>query len=136
MMKRAITMLAISLSTVGLVGVAALGTVQAQSGAPSFTHSLADAKTDACQGIGLAGGGCGDNGAQLSKAVRMAINIFSIVVGVVATFMIIYSGFRFMTSSGDPSAVSGAKRGLIYAIVGLVIAATAQMITHFVLSNA
>ena len=63
------------------------------------------------------------------------VNILSIVVGVVAVIMIIYGGFRYITSGGESGSVSGAKNTLIYAIVGLVIVALAQFIVHFVLDN-
>jgi hypothetical protein len=49
--------------------------------------------------------------------------------------MIIVGGFRYITSGGDSSNVSGAKNTLIYAVVGLVIVALAQFIVRYVLST-
>ncbi|MDB5169976.1 MAG: hypothetical protein JWN82_372 [Candidatus Saccharibacteria bacterium] len=63
------------------------------------------------------------------------VNFLSVIVGVVAVIMIIVGGFRYITSGGDSSNVSGAKNTLIYAIVGLIIVALAQFIVHFVLDN-
>jgi hypothetical protein len=63
------------------------------------------------------------------------VNIFSIIVGIVSIIMIIYGGFRYITSGGDSNAVGGAKNTLIYAIVGLIIVALAQVLVHFVLST-
>lgn len=63
------------------------------------------------------------------------VNIFSIIVGIVAVIMIIYGGFRYITSGGDSGSVGNAKNTLIYAIVGLIIVALAQLIVHFVLSS-
>lgn len=65
-----------------------------------------------------------------------AVNILSVVVGVVAVIMIIYGGFRYITSGGESGSVSSAKNTLIYAVVGLVIVALAQVIVHWVLSSA
>jgi hypothetical protein len=50
--------------------------------------------------------------------------------------MIIYGGFRYITSGGDSGRVGNAKNTLIYAIIGLVIVALAQLIVHFVLNQA
>jgi len=64
------------------------------------------------------------------------INIFSIVVGVIAVIMIITGGLRYITSGGDTGKVGGAKTTIIYALVGLVVVAVAQLIVHFVLNQA
>jgi len=68
--------------------------------------------------------------------LNTVINIFSLVVGVIAVIMIIVGGLRYITSGGDSGKVSGAKTTIIYALVGLVIVALAQLIVHFVLSSA
>lgn len=60
-------------------------------------------------------------------------NIFSIIVGAASVIMIIYGGFRYIISGGESNRVGAAKNSLIYAIVGLVIVALAQLIIHFVL---
>jgi hypothetical protein len=60
----------------------------------------------------------------------------SIVVGAVSVLMIIYGGFRYITSGGDSGRVGNDKNTLVYAIIGLVIVALAQVIVHFVLGEA
>jgi hypothetical protein len=50
--------------------------------------------------------------------------------------MIIYGGFRYITSGGDSGRVGSAKNTLIYAIVGLIIVALAQLIVNFVITQA
>ncbi|MFH1832787.1 MAG: hypothetical protein ABH816_01285 [Candidatus Levyibacteriota bacterium] len=40
---------------------------------------------------------------------------------IVAVFLIIYSGIKFITSGGDPKQVEGARHTMTYAIVGLII---------------
>lgn len=44
-----------------------------------------------------------------------------ILAGVVALFLIIYAGFKFVTSKGDPQEVDGAKKIITYAIIGILI---------------
>lgn len=75
------------------------------------------------------------SGGSIGKAAQSLVNVFSIIVGVVAIVMIIYGGFRYITSGGDSGRVGNAKNSLIYAIVGLVIVALAQLIVHFVLGQ-
>ena len=72
----------------------------------------------------------------LTNLAKKVVNIFSIVVGVVAVIMIIYGGFRYITSGGDTGNVGNAKNTLIFAVVGLIIVALAQFIVHYVLNTA
>ena len=63
------------------------------------------------------------------------VNILSVVVGIVAVVMIIYGGFRYITSGGESGNVSGAKNTLLFAIVGLVIVSLAQVIVRWVIGT-
>jgi hypothetical protein len=81
------------------------------------------------------GSKCGASGTSLDALLSHIINIFSLVVGAVAVIMIIVGGFRYVISSGNDQAVSGAKNTIIFALVGLVIVALAQFVVHFVLGN-
>jgi len=72
---------------------------------------------------------------DLTTKIKNVINIFSAVVGVVAVIMIIYGGFRYIASGGKQESVTSAKNTLLYAIVGLIIVAFAQIIVHFVLNK-
>jgi len=74
-------------------------------------------------------------GGGIDTLLKNIINVFSIVVGLVAVIMIIVGGFRYIVSGGESSSVSGAKNAILFAIVGLVIVAIAQLIVHFVLAK-
>ena len=76
------------------------------------------------------------NGNSLPDIVGKAINIFSWVVGAVSVIMLIYGGFKYITSGGDSGGVTAAKNTILYAIVGLVIVALSQIIVNFVLTKA
>jgi hypothetical protein len=78
----------------------------------------------------------GTQNSDISTIASKIVNIFSIIVGAVSVIMIIYGGFRYITSGGDSGRVGNAKNTLIYAIIGLVIVALAQLIVHFVLNFA
>jgi len=83
--------------------------------------------------------GCSDqtgNGSSVQRILKLIINVFSIIVGFVAVIMIIVGGVKYITSGGDSGNISGAKNTIVYAIVGLIIVALAQVIVHFVLNQA
>lgn len=63
------------------------------------------------------------------------INIISLLVGIAATIMIIIGGLRFITSGSNPQDAAGARETVLYALVGLVVAAMAQIIVRFILFN-
>lgn len=93
---------------------------------------LAQSTDQACIAIG----GCDDDGeSDIQRIIELMVNIFSIVIGIVATIMIMVGGYRYITSGGDSSKTASAKNTIIYAIIGLVIVALAQFLVHFVLSS-
>jgi hypothetical protein len=71
-----------------------------------------------------------------NSIVADTVNLLSAIVGVLAVIMIIYAGFRYVTSGGSDEAVKGAKNTILYAIIGLVVVALAQIIVHFVIHTA
>jgi len=119
------------------------------SGITAFTPALVSADTTVnidnkvkCGSNidGLSGGGCNSNVSgssnKLEDLIRTIINVFSVIVGSVSVIMIIIGGFRYITSGGDSNNVGGAKNTILYAIVGLIIVAFAQVIVQFVLQRA
>ncbi len=76
-----------------------------------------------------------DNSGSISNVIKAGINLFSIVVGAIAVIMVIYGGFRYVTSSGKDDNVKGAKSTIMYALIGLVIIALAQILVRFVLTK-
>jgi len=95
------------------------------------------AKCSACQGVAELGSSqdCSSNGSTVTKIIKVAIDILSYIIGIVAIIMIIVSGLRFVLSGGNSNNVEAAKKTLIYALVGLVLAALAQVIVHWVLNT-
>jgi hypothetical protein len=72
---------------------------------------------------------------KANKLLADIINIISVIIGVLAVIMIIYAGFRFITSGGNPEHTKAARNTILYAIIGLVIVAFAQFIVKFVLGK-
>jgi len=113
-----------------------LGTVLVSS--PSI---LAQTKEDICEGVTLTtGSGCDPAGAKeaettLEKTIKTIINVFSLIIGIIAVIMIIVGGLKYVTSQGEAANITSAKNTIIYAVVGLVIVGVAQFIVRFVLTN-
>ncbi len=99
-----------------------------------------DPKSAACEGVKLTGGDCdlnsaGATNAKVNSTVSLVVDILSWVVGITAVIMIIIGGFKYITSQGDSNNVNSAKNTILYAVVGLVIVAFAQIIVKFVLTK-
>lgn len=108
--------------------------------APTANAGLFDpARNEACGGAQLKGSSAdcanADTG-KLDGTISSLINILSIIVGLIAVIMIIINGLKLVTSNGDSNRVSSARQGIIYALVGLVFVALAQVIVKFVINNA
>jgi hypothetical protein len=111
--------------------------------APALVPAVASAQSiqsNLCSGASASlSGGTDCSGGQatskLNGIIKLVINLFSIIVGIVSVIMIIIGGLKYITSGGEASNISGAKNTIIYAIVGLVIVALAQFIVHFVLGK-
>lgn len=55
-----------------------------------------------------------------------------VFAGIVALFLIIISGFKFVTSGGEPKKAEGARKTLTYAIIGLVLILLSFAIVRFI----
>ena len=101
--------------------------------------SAATAGDAVCEGAGavVGGSGCsiGADGTSVQTILKLAINILSWIAGVIAVIMVIISGMKYTTSGGDSGKVAGAKRTLIYALIGAGVATVAQTIVRYVIST-
>ncbi len=123
----AATLVAVPLAVPALV---AADTVNIQNCLGQGTSLTAPADNTDCTNSGVTTGAT-----NVSNIIKTVINFFSFIVGVVAVIMIIVGGFRYITSGGDSGNVSSAKNTIIYAIIGLVVVALAQIIVQFVLNK-
>jgi len=104
--------------------------------------SYAQQKDELCSGanLNLNGGNNADCGGRqpqnkLNSLIETIVNVITVIVGIVAVIMIIYGGFRYITSGGETAGVAAAKNTIIYAIVGLIIVAMAQIIVKFIIGK-
>jgi len=105
-----------------------------------LTASAASFKGDACAAVNVLNNSksttCSSNGeSALSRILKLVLNVLSFLVGITAIIMIIIGGFKFITSNGDSNNISAARNTILYAVIGLIIVAAAQVMVHFVLAS-
>lgn len=62
-------------------------------------------------------------------------NFMAVIAGIIAVFIIIVSGIRFIVSGGDPAKVSQAKNTILYSVIGLVVIVFARTIIVFIINR-
>lgn len=73
--------------------------------------------------------------ADVSKVQNFITNIVQILVvlaGTLATAFFVWGGVRYITSSGNPETLEGAKKTIIYSAIGLTICLAAFVLTNIV----
>lgn len=74
---------------------------------------------------------CVDPNDMVTGAVQWIIG----VAGIIAAIFVVYGGISYIMSNGDPGKIQKAKNAILYASIGLIIVALAEVITAFI-SNA
>jgi hypothetical protein len=72
---------------------------------------------------------------KINSLIHTVVNLLSAIVGIVAVIMIIVGGLRYITSGGNDTSITSAKNTILYAIIGLIIVALAQVLVRFTLSK-
>ena len=67
--------------------------------------------------------------------ITILINILSILVGIAAVIGIILGGMKLITSGSNPQEVTKGREYILYALIGLIVAAIAQVLVRFFLSK-
>lgn len=62
-------------------------------------------------------------------------DILIFIVGAVAVIMLIIGGLRYVVSGGNKDGVEGAKNTILYAIIGIVVAALAFAAVRFIVGR-
>ena len=71
------------------------------------------------------------SGAQFQHLLQVALGVFAVI----AVLMIIISALNIVYAEGDSNKVAKARSSIIYALVGLVIAISAEIIVTFVVGR-
>lgn len=68
--------------------------------------------------------------------VQTMLQLLFGIIAVIAVIIIVIAGIRFITESTNPQETAKARNAIIYAVIGLAIALSAQIIVTFVLNRA
>lgn len=109
--------------------------------APVTVYAADEASSnEACEALRAVGKDCNPSGTAardtLGSVVGRAVRILVFVVGVASILMIINGGFKYITSAGDSTKTANAKNTIMYALIGLVLAALAQVVVNIVVGSA
>jgi hypothetical protein len=126
------------LGVISMLFFGGVGLVPAASAAALPLYVASAGTTAACSALSQldTSQACGSGQSTINKVVKSITEIIALVLGVTGVIMVVVAGFKYITSNGDTQAVGSAKRTLIYALVGLVVAVLAEFLVHFVLNAA
>ena len=121
-MKKSI--ISIAIMTRAVFGVSVLSTASLSGSASAqVSDGINTATTSEMKGKSIDG----DKG-----LIKTVVNVLLWAVGILSVIMIIFSGFRYITSAGDASKTKSAQSTLIYSVVGLIVAIMAYAIVNMV----
>lgn len=69
---------------------------------------------------------------QVETFIQSLVKVLVTLAGVIASLFFAWGGITYITSSGDPESLDRAKKTIMYAAIGLVIAIGALVITTVV----
>lgn len=72
---------------------------------------------------------------DLAKILLAVFEIILRVAGLVAVIFVIWGGFVYLLSQGEPDKIKGARETIVHALVGLAIAVSATAIVNLVARN-
>lgn len=124
-MKKSI--ISIAIMTCAVFGISVLSTASLSgSVSAQVSKGIDTATTSEMKGKSIDG----DKG-----LIKTAVNVLLWAVGILSVIMIIFSGFRYITSAGDASKTKSARSTLIYSVVGLIVAIMAWAIVNMVINR-
>jgi Type IV secretion system pilin len=102
------------------------------------TVLASNAAGQACAGLAslTTSNKCGSGQTSVNKVVTTVTKLISYIVGIVAVLVIIFAGFKYITSGGNNEAINSARNMIMYAIIGLALAVIAQLIVHSAVNTA
>ncbi len=69
---------------------------------------------------------------RIENFIRSIIQVLVTMAGVTSTGFFVWGGFRYITSSGSPEQLEGAKKTILYSALGLTIALGAFVFSNIV----
>lgn len=109
------------------------GSSSTSSGSNSGSGDCTSASSCVSQGVTKVGGS--GTTKDFNGIVKIIVNVLLFLIGIVSVVMIIFGGFRFVSSNGDPAQAKAARSTILYAVVGLILAIAAYAIVDFVIKR-
>ena len=72
--------------------------------------------------------------ASTDKLREVLLFIFGLIAAI-SFLMIVFAGFKYVISIGDPQKIASARKTITYSIVGLIISLSATAIVAFVIGS-
>ena len=121
-MKKSI--ISIAIMTCAVFGASVLSTASLSGSASAqVSEGISTATTSEMKGKSIDG---------KDGLIKTVVNVLLWAVGILSVIMIIFSGFRYITSAGDASKTKSAQSTLTYSVVGLIVAIMAYAIVNMV----
>ncbi len=70
-----------------------------------------------------------------SSTIGNILAIVWAIIGATSLLVITFGGFRYITAQGEPQKMAQARNTILYAAIGIVVAASAEAIVTFVFGN-
>jgi len=96
----------------------------------------ADKACETLSGFGVTCDATQTTGGLVGGPVSTITNLLSLVVGGASVIMIIFGGFKFITSGGNADKTKAATKTITYALVGLAVVVMAQFLVNYVFGQA
>lgn len=99
----------------------------AQSPSPSQTNSLGDLEQ-----IDVPSN---SKYKDIFELVANLLGYFLLFCGILAFIALIYGGFQYIMSGGDPSVAERGKKSVVYAVIGIIVIIISYSVLNFVKSS-
>jgi hypothetical protein len=68
------------------------------------------------------------NSVTVGSIISSVLNILFPIAGIVLLIILVFQGYRYMTSAGEPKIMASAQAGITYAVVGFLVIVASYMI--------
>lgn len=68
-------------------------------------------------------------------SVQTVVQIAFAIIGTLAVIYLLFASIQMITSQGDPQTIAKSRQAILYAVVGIVVAVSAELIVTFVLGK-
>lgn len=72
---------------------------------------------------------------SIGEIFTSVIEILLVIISVLALASLIYGGYQYITSSGNPEAAQKAKSSITWGIIGLILAFASFIIVNFIYTS-